>query len=292
MRHAALFMISRICYNPHGLAGNPTILLNQSGIPMETRFCFHPIGVVYSCFSEKFGIPRQPGLVPAARATLEILPPYDRDEAFRGLDDFSHLWIVFVFHGIDAEKWQPTVRPPRLGGNTRVGVFASRSGFRPNPIAISSVVLESIRRDHGKMVLELSGIDILDQTPVLDIKPYLPYADSIPDANGGYAGEPPRPSIAIDFSNRDDAPVPRRKRPIRGSLNWLSRCCVPTPAPPTWKRVPVERNSACSCMTAIFDGPSVLAASSLIPSRKSLPDRIRYRNDILKLFPVQLLALL
>ena len=169
---------------------------------METRFCFHPIGVVHSCFSEKFGIPRQPGLVPAARATLEILPPYDRDEAFRGLDDFSHLWIVFVFHGIDAEKWQPTVRPPRLGGNTRVGVFASRSGFRPNPIAISSVVLESIRRDHGKMVLELSGIDILDQTPVLDIKPYLPYADSIPDANGGYAGEPPRPSIAIDFSNR------------------------------------------------------------------------------------------
>ncbi len=169
---------------------------------METPFCFHPIGIVHSCFSEKFGIPRQPGLVPAARAALEILPPFDRDEAFRGLDDFSHLWIVFVFHGIDAEKWQPMVRPPRLGGNTRVGVFASRSGFRPNPIGMSSVVLESIRRDHGKMVLELSGIDILDQTPVLDIKPYLPYTDSIPDANGGYAAEPPRPSIAIDFSSQ------------------------------------------------------------------------------------------
>ena len=129
---------------------------------MDTDFVFHPIGIVQSCFTEKFGIPRQPGLVPAARATLEILPPFDQNDAFRGLDDFSHLWIVFVFHGIDVGKWQSTVRPPRLGGNTRVGVFATRSGFRPNPIGISSVVLESIRRDHGKMVLELSGIDILD----------------------------------------------------------------------------------------------------------------------------------
>ena len=167
---------------------------------MDTDFVFHPIGIVHSCFTEKFGIPRQPGLVPAARATLEIFPPFDRDEAFRGLDDFSHLWIVFIFHGIDAKKWQPTVRPPRLGGNTRVGVFATRSGFRPNPIGMSSVVLESIRRDHGTMVLELSGIDILDQTPVLDIKPYLPYADIIPEAVGGFAADPPRSSMSIEFT--------------------------------------------------------------------------------------------
>ncbi len=165
-------------------------------------FNFHPIGIVRSCFTEKFGIPRQPGLAPAGRATLEILPPYDRDETCRGLDGFSHLWIVFVFHGIKAQKWQPTVRPPRLGGNRRVGVFATRSGFRPNPIGISSVVLERVGRNHGKMVLELSGIDILDQTPVLDIKPYLPYADSIANAKGGYAAQPPRPSISIQFSNR------------------------------------------------------------------------------------------
>lgn len=169
---------------------------------MHMDFVFHPIGIVHSCFTEKFGIPRQPGLVTAARATLEILPPYDRDEAFRGIDDFSHLWIVFVFHGIDAKKWQSTVRPPRLGGNTRIGVFATRSGFRPNPIGISCVTLEGIRRVRGTLCLELSGIDLLDQTPVLDIKPYLPYADSISDAKGGYAAEPPRSSISIEFSNR------------------------------------------------------------------------------------------
>jgi len=167
---------------------------------MDTNFIFHPIGIIHSCFTEKFGIPRQPGLVPAARASLEMLPPYDRDEAFRGLKDFSHLWIVFVFHGIDARKWQPTVRPPRLGGNTRIGVFATRSGFRPNPIGMSSVVLESVRRDHGKMVLDLSGIDIMDQTPVLDIKPYLPYADIIPEAVGGFAVDPPRSSLSIEFT--------------------------------------------------------------------------------------------
>jgi len=169
---------------------------------MDTHFSFTPIGILHSCFTEKFGIPRQPGLVPTARASLEILAPFDQDEAFRGLDDFSHLWVVFVFHGIDAGKWQPTVRPPRLGGNRRMGVFATRSGFRPNPIGISSVVLEGVRRDHGKMVLQLSGIDMLDQTPVLDIKPYLPYADSIPDANGSYAADSPRSTLSIDFTRQ------------------------------------------------------------------------------------------
>lgn len=167
---------------------------------MDANFTFHPIGMIHSCFTEKFGIPRQPRLAPAARATLEILPPYDRDEAFRGLDDFSHLWIVFVFSGIGGRKWQPTVRPPRLGGNARIGVFATRSGFRPNPIGMSSVMLEKVRRDRGKILLELSGIDVLDQTPVLDIKPYLPYADIIPEAVGGFATEPPRPSLSVEFS--------------------------------------------------------------------------------------------
>jgi len=167
---------------------------------METDFVFHPIGVIRSCFTEKFGIPRQPGLVPAARATLEVLPPYDNDEAFRGLDTFSHLWIVFVFHGIPAGKWRPTVRPPRLGGNRRTGIFATRSGFRPNPIGMSVVALEGLRRDHGTLLLDLSGIDLLDRTPVLDIKPYLPYADAIPHAVGGFADSPPVGGIPVDFT--------------------------------------------------------------------------------------------
>jgi len=92
---------------------------------MDSAFVFNPIGIIHSCFNEKFGIPRQPGLVPAARAVLEILPPFDRDEAVKGLEAFSHLWLVFVFHGIPGGKWQPTVRPPRLGGNRRTGVFAT-----------------------------------------------------------------------------------------------------------------------------------------------------------------------
>lgn len=167
---------------------------------MDNAWVFNPIGIVRSCFTEKFGIPRQPGLAPAARATLEILAPYDRDEAFKGLTAFSHLWIVFVFHGIPKGKWHPTVRPPRLGGNRRTGVFATRSGFRPNPIGMSAVGLEGIRRQNGKLLLDLAGIDILDQTPVLDIKPYLPYADIISEASGGFADQRPATSIAVAFT--------------------------------------------------------------------------------------------
>ena len=158
--------------------------------------------MVRSCFTEKFGIPRQPRLATAARATMEILPPYDRDEAFSGLDAFSHLWLVFVFHGIPKGKWRPTVRPPRLGGNRRTGVFATRSGFRPNAIGISAVVLEGIGRHNGKLIVELSGVDLMDRTPVLDIKPYLPYADIIPEAVGGFAADPPRSSQSIEFTEQ------------------------------------------------------------------------------------------
>jgi tRNA-Thr(GGU) m(6)t(6)A37 methyltransferase TsaA len=166
----------------------------------ESTFAVSPIGIIHSCFKEKFGIPRQPGLATAARATLEILAPYDRDEAFRGIEVFSHLWIIFVFHGIAGGQWRPTVRPPRLGGNRRSGVFATRSGFRPNRIGISVVALDGLDRRKGKFFLELSGIDLLDQTPVLDVKPYLLYADSIPHATGGFAADPPGRPLSLAFS--------------------------------------------------------------------------------------------
>ncbi len=161
---------------------------------------FAPIGVIHSCFGEKFGIPRQAGLVPAARATLELLPPYAAPETVRGLDGFSHLWIIFVFHGIPAGQWQPTVRPPRLGGKQRMGVFASRSPFRPNPIGLSAVKLERIAIAQGRVTLHLAGVDLLDGTPVLDIKPYLPYADSLPDAAGGFAPQAPELRLTVEFS--------------------------------------------------------------------------------------------
>lgn len=163
-------------------------------------FHFTPIGIIHSCFREKFGIPRQAGLVPAARATLELLPPYDPPTAVRGLEGFSHLWLLFVFHGVPADHWHPTVRPPRLGGHQRLGVFATRSPFRPNPIGLSVVRLERVEIGQGRVILHLTGVDLLDGTPVLDIKPYLPYADSIPTATSGFAPDAPDTTLAVDFS--------------------------------------------------------------------------------------------
>ncbi len=163
-------------------------------------FQFKPIGFIHSCFREKFGIPRQPGLAPAAQATLELVPPYAQPEAVRGLKDFSHLWLLFVFHGIATGHWHPTVRPPRLGGNQRLGVFATRSTFRPNPIGLSAVKLKSIAVHRGQVVLHLSGVDLLDGTPILDIKPYLPYADHIPTATSGFTDQTPAITLTVQLS--------------------------------------------------------------------------------------------
>ncbi len=156
-----------------------------------TTYPFEPIGIIRSCFKEKFGTPRQPGLVKEATAQVEILPPFQHEEAFRELGAFSHIWILFVFHQCIQSGWKATVRPPRLGGNRRVGVFASRSGFRPNPIGQSAVALSSIELGKKRVCLHINGTDLIDGTPVLDIKPYLSYADSLPQAKCGYAQDPP-----------------------------------------------------------------------------------------------------
>jgi tRNA-Thr(GGU) m(6)t(6)A37 methyltransferase TsaA len=160
---------------------------------------FETIGTIHSCYKEKFGIPRQAGLVPTATATLELLPPFNQAEAFNGLEGFSHLWLLFLFHGNDRQGWKATVRPPRLGGNTRLGVFATRSPFRPNPIGLSAVELERIEQHAGKVTLHLKGVDLLDGTPIIDIKPYLPYADAITTACGGFAAEAPTGQLAVHF---------------------------------------------------------------------------------------------
>ncbi len=163
-------------------------------------FEFHPIGIIHSCFKEKFGIPRQSRLIAQAEARLEILAPYNRAEAFRELADYSHLWIIFVFHASSGE-WRPTVRPPRLGGNRRVGVFASRSPVRPNPIGLSAVDLLDLDISNNRVELHLGGVDLLDGTPVLDIKPYLPYADAIPNAKCGYAPGAPGKAIELSYAS-------------------------------------------------------------------------------------------
>jgi tRNA-Thr(GGU) m(6)t(6)A37 methyltransferase TsaA len=165
------------------------------------QFNFQPIGIIHSCFKEKFGIPRQSRLITEAKARLEILPPYNRAEAFRELADYSHLWILFVFHASARGDWKPTVRPPRLGGNRRVGVFASRSPVRPNPIGLSVVDLLELDLSQNGVNLHLGGVDLLDGTPVLDIKPYLPYVDAIADAKSGYAPDAPGGAIELSYSS-------------------------------------------------------------------------------------------
>ncbi len=190
---------------------------------MQT-FQFKTIGIIHSPYREKFGIPRQPGLV-EAEATLELLSPYNRPEAVIGLEGFSHIWISFVFHGVKRSEWKPMVRPPRLGGNERVGVFASRSTHRPNPIGLSVVELTGIECLEGKVELRIKGVDLLDGTPVLDIKPYVPYADSISDARGGFADAAPEEQLEVIFTAQADAhcrelegSYPRLQTLIRGVL--------------------------------------------------------------------------
>ncbi len=178
------------------------------------------IAHVCSDFSSKFGVPRQSGLVETLESTLVFEPEYRNEDALRGLEGFSHLWLVWVFHQAARRDWSPTVRPPRLGGNERMGVFATRSPFRPNPIALSAVRLKGIERTarYGT-VLRLRGADLVDGTPVLDIKPYLPYADSIPDALGGFAAAPAGETLEVvippDLLERIP---PSRREALRGVL--------------------------------------------------------------------------
>lgn len=154
-------------------------------------FTFSAIGEVRSCFKEKFGIPRQPGLAPSAMAEILIYPEFARPEAFAGLDQCSHIWLQFVFHAAEAQ-WRPKVRPPRLGGNKTLGVFASRAPNRPNPIGLSVVSYLGADQNEEGYVIKVGGVDLLDGTPILDIKPYVPYVDAIPDAINRIAPEAPQ----------------------------------------------------------------------------------------------------
>lgn len=165
-----------------------------------TEFALAQIGVIHSPYKEKFAVPRQPGLVTSARGELRLEAPYNQPDMVRGLEAFSHIWIIFIFHQTMEGGWRPTVRPPRLGGNTRMGVFATRSTFRPNPVGMSLVCLENIAIHNGEVTLHLSGLDLVDGTPVVDIKPYLPFAESLPDAKAGYAQNPPDTQMAVYFS--------------------------------------------------------------------------------------------
>ena len=161
---------------------------------------YQAIGIVRSPFKQKFAITRQPNLVREARGEILLFKDFATTDAFRELETFSHLWLLFHFHGTAEQGWTPTVQPPRLGGKQRVGVFASRSPFRPNPIGLSALENLGVEQRDEELVLKVGGIDVLDGTPVLDIKPYIPYADSIPDATGGFAQSAPGTDQTVEFS--------------------------------------------------------------------------------------------
>jgi tRNA-Thr(GGU) m(6)t(6)A37 methyltransferase TsaA len=165
-----------------------------------STFQFAQIGVIRSPYKEKFAVPRQPGLVKSGGGELHLIAPYNQADAVRGLEAFSHLWLLFIFHQTMEGGWRPTVRPPRLGGNARMGVFATRSTFRPNPIGMSLVELKGIRCQGEQVILDLGSLDLVDGTPIVDIKPYLPFAEALPEAKASYAQQAPQATMPVGFT--------------------------------------------------------------------------------------------
>lgn len=173
-----------------------------------------PIARIRTDFAGKFGVPRQSGLVPELKAEIVFEPEYRIAEAVRGLDGYSYIWLIWQFSQAVRQTWSPTVRPPRLGGNRRMGVFATRSPFRPNNIGLSSVRLNSVELNHELgPVLHVSGADLMDGTPIFDIKPYAPYADCHPDALGGFTDDVPRDTLQVEMPAHLAALVPAGKLP-------------------------------------------------------------------------------
>ena len=161
---------------------------------------FKIIARINTDFTSKFSIPRQSGLIKGVKGEIVFEPEYRDDSALKGIEGFSHLWLIWEFSESVLEDWRPTVRPPRLGGNQRMGVFATRSPFRPNPVGISCVKLEEIRKTKDKgTVLIVSGVDLLNKTPIYDIKPYIPYTDSVPKALGGFSDEVEMKRVKVEI---------------------------------------------------------------------------------------------
>lgn len=177
------------------------------------EFTVKPIAHIKSDFSSKFGIPRQSGLIDELEATVIFEPEFRNPDALRGIEGYSHIWLLWLFSECAEKEWSPTVRPPRLGGNKRMGVFASRSPFRPNSIGLSCVKLLGVEEteNHGH-ILRVSGADLLDGTSIIDIKPYLPYVDSHPEASGGFALQEKEGSLEVDFPEHLMSDIPQDKR--------------------------------------------------------------------------------
>ncbi|HAT3928384.1 TPA: tRNA (N6-threonylcarbamoyladenosine(37)-N6)-methyltransferase TrmO [Citrobacter koseri] len=196
-----------------------------------SSFQFEQIGVIRSPYKEKFAVPRQLGLVKSADGELHLVAPYNQADAVRGLEAFSHLWVIFVFHQTMAGGWRPTVRPPRLGGNARMGVFATRSTFRPNPVGMSLVELKEIVCQKEKVILKLGSLDLVDGTPVIDIKPYLPFAESLPGAMASYAQQAPVAEMHVSFTADIDQQLSRLEQRYPQLKTFIGEVLAQDPRP-------------------------------------------------------------
>ncbi len=194
---------------------------------MNGSFSIQPIAHIENDYREKFGIPRQSGLVPQQRSKIIFEPEFRSDDALRGIEGYSHLWLIWQFSEALRSEWSPTVRPPRLGGNTRVGVFASRSPFRPNSLGLSCVMLEEVRKEkENGTVLIVSGADLMNRTPIFDIKPYVPYADCKPNAADGFSVEPNDYSLSVVCSEA----LLKRLEPQKREALIATLQCDPRPS--------------------------------------------------------------
>jgi tRNA-Thr(GGU) m(6)t(6)A37 methyltransferase TsaA len=211
-----------------------------------------PIGVMRTPFTEKFGVPRQSLMVGEARGVLKLHSDPGYRVALNHLESFSHIWVIFAFHQHAEKGWRPTIRPPRLDAPRRVGVFASRSPHRPNSIGMSALKLERIDLDaRGGIEIHLSGVDIMDGTPVLDIKPYLPYADRIDDANGGWAGSEIT-RYAVSFSEESDAEILEAGARYPGLRSLILEMLQWDPRPTSQRRAMPIEDPKCEGMTFAF----------------------------------------
>lgn len=179
-----------------------TVYITEGGVVLEKQdaLLIEPIAYIKNGYKEKFGVPRQSGLAPSVKSTIEFCDGFRDENCIRDIEQYSHLWLLWGFSK-NENQWSPTVRPPRLGGNKRVGVFATRSPFRPNPIGLSCVRLEKIEDSKNGKILVVSGGDLADSTPIYDIKPYLPYADSIEKASGGFSEEHKNDFFQVEIPN-------------------------------------------------------------------------------------------
>ncbi|MBG5894352.1 MULTISPECIES: tRNA (N6-threonylcarbamoyladenosine(37)-N6)-methyltransferase TrmO [Providencia] len=207
-------------------------------------FQFNVIGHIESPYKEKFAIPRQPGLVQGGAGRLHLHSPFNDPNAVRGLSQFSHVWVLFVFHQTMKNGWKPLVRPPRLGGNDKMGVFATRSTFRPNPIGMSLVELHGITIENSQVILELGSLDLVDGTPVIDIKPYLPFAEAIPTATAGYAQDIPSDDMQVIFTPEIETELDDYQNHYPGIKQFISQVLMQDPRPAYKKQSTETRDYA------------------------------------------------